>query len=279
LGNQLAKIVLNVGIWLLLASCQSGISSGVSVQGGPVSIAVMVDDHGQVILDTSVSVPLVGSGIVGVNWITSYGVVLKNAEQASNHLFIIYEDTEGYFHTDEYDIGQPFEVEFSENQHVEMIYGPVNGNIIVRVDVQSNASSNSSSSYVNSPSSNPDNRNNDSSLSCPGVSWSPRINIGDTVTVCTIERLRVRDSIDGDILFLLLPMTEGVTTLKILDGPFCGEESWWWKVEVPVNTMTNGTNTYPGAAIEHTRVTQTGYVTEGLDKERLPASQGYFLCP
>ena len=113
---------------------------------------------------------------------------------------------------------------------------------------------------------------------CPGVSWSPRVKKGDTVKICTIYRLRLRDKVDGEDILFLLPMTSGTTILEIIDGPFCGEDAWWWEVKVPANSMSNNANTNPGAPVVYTTSVITGYVKEGLDRDSLPDSQGYYLC-
>lgn len=113
---------------------------------------------------------------------------------------------------------------------------------------------------------------------CPQVTWRPRVKVGDTVKVCTIYRLRVRDDVDGEDIIFLLPMTNGTTTLEIMGGPYCGEDAWWWRVRVPANSMYNRANTNPGAPIMYTTDEITGYVKEGLDPELLPDSQGYYLC-
>jgi len=113
---------------------------------------------------------------------------------------------------------------------------------------------------------------------CPGVSWSPRVKKGDTVKICTIWRLRLWDKVDGEAILFLLPMTSGTTILEIIDGPFCGEDAWWWEVKVPANSMSNNANTNQEAPVVYTTSVITGYVQEGLDRDSLPDSQGYFLC-
>lgn len=111
--------------------------------------------------------------------------------------------------------------------------------------------------------------------SCPQVSWSPRVSEGDYVQVCTIYRLIVRSGPDGNELFAIYPNSN----LTILEGPVCGDSAWWWKVEVPRGTQFTSSSTNAQDDYSYTTSTATGWVREGLDRDKLPASQGYFLCP
>jgi len=113
---------------------------------------------------------------------------------------------------------------------------------------------------------------------CPGVSWSPRFKKGDIVKVCTIWRLRFRKTIDGDVTYWLLPMDDTTTTLELLDGPHCGNDAWYWHVKLPAGSRVNDGDTNVGAAVLITTIDTEGYVMEGLNIDKLPNSQGYYLC-
>jgi serine/threonine protein kinase len=143
---------------------------------------------------------------------------------------------------------------------------------------QQSGSSGSSSSqsptatrYVEPPTSTP---NRD--LSCPGADWQPRVEIGQTVSVCTIYRLIVREHPGSDYneIMAIYPGAR----LTITDGPKCGSNYWWWEVKVPVSTKYS-CSTCAQDDYKYTSSEIVGWVREGLDRAKLPDTGGYFLCP
>lgn len=110
--------------------------------------------------------------------------------------------------------------------------------------------------------------------SCPGADWQPRVEIGDEVRVCTIYRLLLRDQPAGSQMMVMYPDT----TLTILDGPYCADSAWWWRVQVPRGTKYAASSASAPEDYSFTTSATTGYVREGIDREKLPASNGYFLC-
>ncbi len=112
-------------------------------------------------------------------------------------------------------------------------------------------------------------------LTCASVSWSPRVEIGQTVRICTIYRLILRDRPDGNEIIALF----WDNYITIIDGPKCGQDAWWWEVEVPKGSKYSVNSTVEYSNFNYTNRVFTGWVKEGLNKELLPDSNGYYLCP
>lgn len=103
---------------------------------------------------------------------------------------------------------------------------------------------------------------------CPD-SWPRRISIDDYAEVCTkTDRLIIRKSPgkDGKEITRIYPGT----IVKILDGPICKEEAYWWKISVP-----EGTKVYYPSKDTNTILNDDllGWVQEGGDEE-----DEFFIC-
>lgn len=107
--------------------------------------------------------------------------------------------------------------------------------------------------------------------SCPGAQYPTRLVADRDARVCTkTERLIVRRNhrLNADELLSLYPGT----TIRILEGPVCADNFWWWKVEVYPGTIY-GLQGYSYSTTWRTLQTYTGWAREGWD-----AIDPYFIC-
>jgi len=62
-------------------------------------------------------------------------------------------------------------------------------------------------------------------------------------------------------------------TIRILEGPVCADDFWWWKVEIypgtPISDQNHGYNDFWKSVDKY-----TGWAREGFDE-----IDSYFLCP
>ena len=107
--------------------------------------------------------------------------------------------------------------------------------------------------------------------SCPGAKYPTRLQPDRDARVCTqSERLIVRSSssMGASEVLSLYPGT----SLRILEGPVCADNFWWWKVEVYPGT-TYGLQGYSYGQTWVTNQSYTGWAREGWDN-----IDSYFMC-
>ena len=106
--------------------------------------------------------------------------------------------------------------------------------------------------------------------SCPGA--APQlVAIGDSVYVCTqIDRLIVKKTAgkDGVEMFRIYPSS----SLTIVGGPICDDNSSWWQVKIPADTKAAKGQT---ALDDYYYIVneKTGWVREGSDPK-----DTYYIC-
>jgi hypothetical protein len=106
---------------------------------------------------------------------------------------------------------------------------------------------------------------------CPGAKYPTRIQSGRDATVCTqSERVIVRSSAGRNAPEVLSLYTG--TSIRVLEGPVCADDFWWWKVEIYPGT-TYGLQAYGFDPVGTTDQTNTGWVREGWDDK-----DAYFIC-
>lgn len=115
-------------------------STGLVVGADPIHAGLFVNNLGQLVLESSVSVPIGGSADlgVGVNWETTFSAVVAELTDngQSNTLVILWQDTNGHIKEEDFPFGQEFEIDFAKDQWVQKIKSDTNGNIVVFVDKQ-----------------------------------------------------------------------------------------------------------------------------------------------
>lgn len=62
------------------------------------------------------------------------------------------------------------------------------------------------------------------------------------------------------------------TTIRILEGPVCADDFWWWKIEIYPGTVF-GKQGYDYSRTWVTDSTYTGWAREGWDDK-----DKYFIC-
>jgi serine/threonine protein kinase len=107
--------------------------------------------------------------------------------------------------------------------------------------------------------------------SCPNAKYPTRLVADRDARVCTkSERLIVRKNhrLNAGEVLSLYPGT----TIRILEGPVCADNFWWWKVEVYPGT-TYGLQGYSYSKTWTTNQSYTGWAREGWDE-----IDAYFIC-
>jgi hypothetical protein len=123
-------------ILLLLSACGSNTTgkSGPSLHLGPVTISAYINNSGEVSLDSTISIPLVGTKDLGVSWDVGFDTTLNEAKSKQFTLFILYQNSRGEVIQQEYAIDRPFEINFTNEQWVKKIVHDGNGNVVVYVE-------------------------------------------------------------------------------------------------------------------------------------------------
>jgi hypothetical protein len=107
--------------------------------------------------------------------------------------------------------------------------------------------------------------------SCPGAKYPSRLKAGNDARVCTKnDRLIIRRSASMSAAELI-SIYPG-TFIKILDGPVCSDDFWWWKVEIYTGT-TYGLQEKGYNPLGTTNRSYIGWAREGWDN-----IDAYFLC-
>lgn len=107
--------------------------------------------------------------------------------------------------------------------------------------------------------------------SCPRAKYPTRLQPNREARICTqSERVIIRRSPDmaAQEIFSLYPGT----TIRILKGPVCADDFWWWKVEIYVGTVFGK----QGYDYNHTWVTERTF--EGWAREGWDDKDAYFIC-
>ncbi|MBK9927392.1 MAG: hypothetical protein IPP66_19150 [Anaerolineales bacterium] len=118
------------------AAGDTTVSTGPYANAGPVTISATVDTNGEIKLGGSYQHRLVGNELLGAGWAISFETTLNDAKQKANTLYILYEDAQGNIRRLEYDIDQPFEINFENDQWVQKIARAGDGNIVVYVQTK-----------------------------------------------------------------------------------------------------------------------------------------------
>ena len=110
---------------------------------------------------------------------------------------------------------------------------------------------------------------------CSGADWmpQPKIIAGINVEVCTkSDRLLLRERPEQSAGVKIALYPGGV--LQVIDGPYCADGSWWWKIIAPINTKYANNGHAGMSNFSYLNENVTGYVREGTD-----ATDKYFICP
>jgi|GEM_PF-1861700 len=261
-------IVVSFVLILVTSACSQSSNdteyyTGPQVVAGPVSISVVGNSNGEVILSSEYSYGLIGTDMLGVNWIVGFEKTLKKAEHTSYYLYILWESASGSVYGDSYKIGEPFNVKFQRNDWVREIKTDQNGNVIVAVErnkiveyYDTNTSSTNSlteqsiqtSTSVPQPTQPkiptvtrvasvdvpPEHQTN--CMDAP----SSRLRVGDRAYVSydppESNHVRVKPYNGAGILGKMPPGE----TMVILDGPICASGWVWWLVHSEQQTELSG---------------------------------------
>jgi hypothetical protein len=234
---------------LILSACggKTTVYTGPSANVGPVSISAHFDNTGKVVLGAEFSQTLVGvKTIAAISWDLGFSQTLNDAQNLQYTLFILYKDNNGNIIQQQYNINQPFDITFANEQWVKEIKHTGNGNIIVYVEpnpmsaavpASTNAIATSAPISISAPTKTPrppsPNPTPYPILGTPCPDAPPtRIDVGNLVRVITT---------DGDPLILrsspnvgdnwVYKLREGMT-LRVLDGPACANNFVFWHVQM-----------------------------------------------
>jgi len=223
-------VFLFISASMALAGCSSRTTTkqGPSINAGPVTISATINDYGEVTLSGSYQYALVGNDVVGAGIQVEFQDTLNAAQQKSNTLYILYKDAQGQVHRQEYDINQPFDITFTNQQWVQKIQRDDNGNVVVYVQVQTGGNQAGNSG------------NNQGGNGFCGSALSPRLKAGGYAFVAYNPPI---DNLVHSNPGLNAPQVGSITTghsMKVLDGPQCADEHYWWKVQALRNASVIG---------------------------------------
>ena len=106
---------------------------------------------------------------------------------------------------------------------------------------------------------------------CPNAKYPTLLQPDRNAMVCTkSERVIVRKSasMKASEVLSLYPGA----TIRILEGPVCADNFWWWKIEIPIGTMY-GLQGYSYSQTWTTNQSTAGWAREGWDD-----IDTYFIC-
>jgi serine/threonine protein kinase len=107
--------------------------------------------------------------------------------------------------------------------------------------------------------------------SCPRAKYPTLLKPDREARICTqSERVIVRRSASMNAEEILSLYTG--TTIRILEGPVCADDFWWWKIEIYPGTVF-GKQGYDYSRTWVTDSTYTGWAREGWDDK-----DKYFIC-
>lgn len=162
--------------------------------------------------------------------------------------------------------GKEFNVTFDDNdtlyQKVALNY-ETNGDIVLELESAPKTDSGNSSGG--------DNATTNNSVSCPGAKYPTLLEASRDAHICTqVDRLIVRKTanMNASEVLSLYPGT----TIRILQGPVCANDFWWWKVEIYPGT-TYGLQDRGYDPLGTTNKTYYGWAREGWDNK-----DAYFIC-
>ena len=167
--------------------------------------------------------------------------------------------------------GQNFKISFDDDnklyKRVALQY-ETDGDIVLELESVPQSSPNETGNNSSAPANN---TTDSEAVSCPGAKYPTRIRPGRDASVCTkIDRVIIRTSAgmnESEILSLYTG-----TTVRVLEGPVCADNFWWWKVEIYPGT-TYGLQAYGYDPLGTTDQTNYGWVREGWDEK-----DAYFIC-
>ena len=215
-------ITMILVLTLLFAGCDS-LGNG-EWEAGPVvgvaglaEVALITTSDGTVKVSGSFSYPLVKAGPLYMNWYQGVEYTLREAKKTQYMLYIVYKDQEGGVYQEVYDIGRPFKVTFSEEQHVNVIETTGSGSIVVTVEILP-------------PAGSAPNHGGAAPTSCPGA-VSQKLKVGGQAYVCTKrDRLIIRTG-PGRQYSEITRIYPG-TVVDVIGGPSCASGFSYWKVRL-----------------------------------------------
>lgn len=177
------------------------------------TIELGVNEGGDFFVKGEIAYPIKEfKNIAGVYWVAGFETILKEARNTQNYLYIVWENEDTDLIVNQYDIGQPFDIRFSEREWVRKISHSGDGNLVVFVekDVLIAETYGTSSS------------------SCPGAP-PQQIVVGERAYICTESegvRVRLVAGVLGEELTRLSPGT----SFKVVKGPRCSDNWSWWRI-------------------------------------------------
>jgi hypothetical protein len=225
-----------------------------------IPVRVSINSHGElnVGLSGQVVTPI---GVFDIGGGVSIDTVRENHPQ---NVLIVRVDGEAVVY--ELEEGKAFNVTFDDNdtlyQKVALNY-ETNGDIVLELESAPKTDTGGSDGG--------DNTTTNNSVSCPGAKYPTRLQASRDAQICTqVDRLIIRKSanMNASEALSLYPGT----TIRILEGPVCANDFWWWKVEIYPGT-TYGLQDRGFDPLGTTDKTYYGWAREGWDEK-----DSYFIC-
>lgn len=99
------------------------------------SVALSVDTDGQVTLSGNYAQRLIGSDLIGVDWNVGFATTVREAIGRPSYLYILW-DEGGRIRRTQYDIGQPFTLDFGRGDWVRRIANTSSDGVVIFVERQ-----------------------------------------------------------------------------------------------------------------------------------------------
>lgn len=212
------RVIFHFLVVFFISACIGGSNTGPVYEPppldiGPVSIELEIAPDGELALVGEFSYPLYAvENLGGVYWNIGFERILREAQRQSRHLYLMWEDDQDNIVVHEYDIGQPFDIQFRRTEWVRKLAHSGDENLVVFIERQV--------IYA-------DTYGSDSS-SCPGAP-PQRVEVGMQAYVCTqSDRVRVRE--DAGVSGSEITRLEPGTSFTIVKGPKCSDNWSWWRI-------------------------------------------------
>ena len=129
--NKALRIIIGVLVFVLSA-CGGSVASTPTVASEPISISAHLNGDGNVVVNSNFSYTTQSKSL-GNSWNSGLAATTEDANGSVYTLYFLSQDEQDNVIQNSYEIGQPFNITFSQSDWVESITHLGQGNLIVAV--------------------------------------------------------------------------------------------------------------------------------------------------